>query len=85
MGTGNAGQHLTAQPTPSPCTRVCQLDEAMGSCIGCGRTREEIAIWGSAEPADRTEVSAHHDLSPWLELSPGYVAVAARMSGGGEP
>jgi hypothetical protein len=29
----------------SPCIKVCVLDPGSGFCIGCGRTREEIASW----------------------------------------
>jgi predicted Fe-S protein YdhL (DUF1289 family) len=34
----------------SPCIGICQLDDATGYCIGCGRTIEEISGWGSASP-----------------------------------
>ena len=35
----------------SPCTKVCVLDGPSGLCVGCGRTGDEIALWGSlAEP-----------------------------------
>lgn len=33
-------------PVPSPCTKLCQLDAA-GVCLGCKRTRQEIAAWPS--------------------------------------
>ncbi|MDA2946362.1 MAG: DUF1289 domain-containing protein [Actinomycetota bacterium] len=29
----------------SPCVRVCRMDDSGLSCVGCGRTRDEIAIW----------------------------------------
>jgi uncharacterized protein len=29
----------------SPCIKVCVLDPGSGFCIGCGRTRGEIASW----------------------------------------
>ena len=29
----------------SPCIGVCQLEARHGTCIGCGRTGEEIAAW----------------------------------------
>ena len=32
------------QPPQSPCIHVCLLDAAR-QCIGCHRTREEIAGW----------------------------------------
>jgi predicted Fe-S protein YdhL (DUF1289 family) len=30
--------------TYSPCIKVCTIDKN-GYCLGCGRTREEIAGW----------------------------------------
>lgn len=61
----------------SPCTGVCRLDGASGYCLGCGRSREEIAGWrtGTVEwrttvwerlPArlDRLKVTARR--LPWL-------------------
>ena len=30
---------------PSPCISVCQMDDASGVCLGCYRTRTEIAAW----------------------------------------
>lgn len=30
---------------PSPCVKVCVIDDASGWCRGCGRTGEEIAGW----------------------------------------
>ena len=32
----------------SPCVGICQLDLASDLCIGCFRTREEVALWGAA-------------------------------------
>jgi predicted Fe-S protein YdhL (DUF1289 family) len=29
----------------TPCIKVCVVDPASGFCIGCGRTRDEIASW----------------------------------------
>ena len=36
-------------PLPSPCISVCQLDAASGMCLGCYRTRSEIAAWPSMD------------------------------------
>ena len=33
------------QPPLSPCIHVCLLDAGRRQCIGCHRTREEIAGW----------------------------------------
>jgi hypothetical protein len=40
----------------SPCSKVCTLDAASGLCIGCGRTLEEIARWGSMNDAERRAI-----------------------------
>lgn len=29
----------------TPCIKVCVVDPGSGFCIGCGRSREEIASW----------------------------------------
>ena len=46
-------------PKPaSPCTKVCVLDAATGLCLGCGRTRDEIAAWGALSEAQRRTIMA---------------------------
>lgn len=40
----------------SPCIAVCQYDAAVGWCIGCYRTLDEIREWPITLPADRTEI-----------------------------
>nr|WP_072754923.1 DUF1289 domain-containing protein [Thermomonas hydrothermalis] len=39
-------------PISSPCIRVCRLD-AEGLCVGCHRSREEIAAWMRWSEAQR--------------------------------
>lgn len=39
---------MTLSMTPqiqSPCKLICEMDIASGLCKGCGRLREEIAMW----------------------------------------
>ncbi len=39
---------MTLNLTPqiqSPCKFICELDLEKGLCKGCGRSREEIAMW----------------------------------------
>jgi hypothetical protein len=44
---------LAGQSPPlTPCTGVCKLD-AQGYCIGCRRTLDEIARWGTMSNAER--------------------------------
>ena len=38
---------------PSPCISVCQMDALDGICVGCYRTRAEIAAWGSMDQGDQ--------------------------------
>jgi len=39
---------LDEDHVPSPCTRVCTLDDA-GVCLGCKRTVDEIKVWRSLD------------------------------------
>lgn len=39
----------------SPCVNLCTLD-ADGICEGCGRTIDEVALWGSYSPEERRAV-----------------------------
>jgi len=38
---------------PSPCISVCQMDPQDGVCVGCYRTRAEIAAWRSMSQDDQ--------------------------------
>jgi predicted Fe-S protein YdhL (DUF1289 family) len=40
----------------SPCRRICVLDSVTDLCIGCGRTRAEIAAWRGLSPEERRSV-----------------------------
>lgn len=42
----------------SPCVKRCELDEARGICLGCGRSLAEIAAWPTASPALRAVIVA---------------------------
>lgn len=37
---------------PSPCVRLCTLDEA-DVCVGCGRTLADITAWSKMPDADK--------------------------------
>ena len=41
---------------PSPCVSVCQMDPSDGVCLGCYRTRGEIASWRSMDEADQQKL-----------------------------
>jgi predicted Fe-S protein YdhL (DUF1289 family) len=40
----------------SPCIKVCVVDPSSGFCIGCGRTRAEIASWLDISAGQRRRV-----------------------------
>ena len=46
---------------PSPCTNVCTIDAVTGLCVGCLRTLDEIARWGSLDVETKRAV--------WAELA----------------
>jgi len=37
--------HIAVDPAASPCVKVCKLDRDRHYCMGCYRTRDEIANW----------------------------------------
>lgn len=41
----------------SPCNQVCTIDVPTGICVGCGRTLNEIAEWGDANPERQKAIS----------------------------
>ncbi|MFN3464555.1 MAG: DUF1289 domain-containing protein [Terricaulis sp.] len=47
-------------PTPisTPCIKVCAVSGQTGTCIGCGRTLQEIARWGAMDEAERKAIMA---------------------------
>jgi uncharacterized protein len=40
----------------SPCINVCVLDDTTRTCIGCGRSIEEIAGWRTLTDAERRRI-----------------------------
>ncbi len=42
----------------SPCVKICVIHEESGICIGCNRTRFEIAGWSKMTVAQRAEITA---------------------------
>lgn len=48
---------LSATPKiVSPCKLICEMDLTSALCKGCGRTREEIAMWTRYTDAKRAFV-----------------------------
>jgi uncharacterized protein len=40
----------------TPCVKICVVEPETGFCIGCGRTRMEIAGWLTMLSTERTTV-----------------------------
>jgi predicted Fe-S protein YdhL (DUF1289 family) len=40
----------------TPCIKVCVVDPETGFCIGCGRTRDEIAGWLGYRASERHQI-----------------------------
>lgn len=40
----------------TPCIKICDIDLATGLCVGCGRTRGEIAGWVGLTDAERRAI-----------------------------
>lgn len=38
---------------PSPCVGICRMDAADRWCVGCLRSRQEIAAWGQLTPLEQ--------------------------------
>jgi predicted Fe-S protein YdhL (DUF1289 family) len=54
-----ADDAIWERPEPqSPCRKVCVIHPDSGLCIGCLRTREEIAAWPSLLPEARRAIMA---------------------------
>jgi uncharacterized protein len=47
-------EHL--QDIETPCIKICVVEPETGFCIGCGRTRQEIADWIGMTPQNRHAV-----------------------------
>ena len=43
---------------PSPCISVCELDPDGRICVGCFRTLDEIAAWGSLDATAKRRILA---------------------------
>lgn len=47
-----------ASATDSPCKNICLIDPDTEQCIGCGRTRGEIAEWDRLTSEERLAIMA---------------------------
>lgn len=48
---------MTEQAVPSPCIKICALDEN-DICMGCYRTQEELSRWMRADNEEKKEIVA---------------------------
>ena len=55
-----AAQRKREPMVDSPCVKICELDPD-GACVGCGRTRAEIAGWTSMSDAQKVQVVERAD------------------------
>ena len=60
----------------TPCVKICTLDARRGLCLGCGRTIDEIARWGSLSTAERSRIM---DELPKRRMSQGATKMTAAM------
>ena len=41
---------------PSPCISICQIDPETGNCLGCYRSRLEIARWSAMSTNEQADL-----------------------------
>ncbi len=49
---------MTESRPASPCLKVCVVDDATRTCVGCRRTLDEIARWGRMTAVEQWQVVA---------------------------
>lgn len=59
----------------TPCVKICTLDARAGLCLGCGRTVDEIAGWGTMSAEERRQIMA--ELPARLSAGGGTARAAA--------
>ena len=63
----------TRDEIESPCVRICVIHPEAKLCVGCHRTRDEIAAWSRMTPEARREV---------MDALPARAPQLARRRGG---
>jgi predicted Fe-S protein YdhL (DUF1289 family) len=53
-----------AKAVLTPCIDVCQIDRKTGQCIGCHRSRDEIARWSRMSDDERRTIMAKLSARP---------------------
>lgn len=65
----------------SPCVKLCVLHPVTGLCLGCARSRDEIAGWAAMSAEQRQRIL---DALPQRRVAPGRRGGrAGRLSGDG--
>jgi len=55
--SGTASDPVWTRDEPdSPCVRVCVQHPAVGLCLGCFRSAEEVAEWANLSPEERKRI-----------------------------
>jgi predicted Fe-S protein YdhL (DUF1289 family) len=54
----SASDRHDATSAASPCISVCTLDATGRICVGCYRTIDEIAVWGTLDDDEKRAVNA---------------------------
>ncbi len=72
-----------ATPVTTPCVQVCTLMPSGGDpfddlCLGCARSRREIAAWSAMAEADRAAVMAQ--LPERARVLHAHLAASARRA-----
>jgi len=49
---------MSGEPIESPCVKLCVVEPESRLCIGCLRSIDEIAAWGTMAPEERRRVMA---------------------------
>ena len=49
-------QKTTRMNLPSPCISICQIHPETGNCLGCYRSRQEIAKWSAMSLVEQAEL-----------------------------
>lgn len=55
---------IMPQTLSTPCVSVCTLDAAGRTCLGCGRTLEEIGAWPALSETERRAIMARLSARP---------------------
>ncbi|MEJ1158179.1 DUF1289 domain-containing protein [Prosthecomicrobium sp. N25] len=48
----------SSRPILTPCVKICRVDPAGRTCVGCERTLEEIGGWAGYAEAERARIMA---------------------------